>query len=282
MVDGGNVMDFYLIDDDSNVINILKLIIEDRHLGSVVGSSDNAEDALEDLEKVKADVIIVDLLMPRMDGITFVEKAKNRNRNTAFIMLSQVSSKDMIANAYEKGIDFFIQKPLNSIEIESVIKKVCENLTSARTLRKMKSLLQGDIDNVDKPTAAPDIISDIMHKLGIYGELGSNEVMSIIEFINKSEINMKEFTLDKICVELGKNSKSVEQRIRRTAAIGMANLASLGIEDSSNTVFNEYSTTLYNFEQVKNEMDYIRGKSNTHGKVNVKKFINGLIAYGKK
>ena len=87
---------------------------------------------------------------------------------------------------------------------------------------------------------------------------------------------------DKICTELGKNSKSVEQRIRRTAAIGMANLASLGIEDSSNTVFNEYSTTLYNFEQVKNEMDYIRGKSNTHGKVNVKKFINGFIAYGNK
>lgn len=41
--------------------------------------------------------------------------------HTAFIMLSQVSSKEMISSAYEAGIEFFIQKPINSVEVETVI-----------------------------------------------------------------------------------------------------------------------------------------------------------------
>ncbi len=71
----------------------------------------------------------------------------------------------------------------------------------------------------------------------------------------------------------------MEQRIRRTATIGMINLANLGIEDYMNEVFTEYSNGLYNFEQIKIEMDYIRGKSSKRGKVNLKKFIDGMVYY---
>ncbi len=39
-------------------------------------------------------------------------------------MLSQVSSKDMIAKAYENGIEFYISKPINAVEVKSVLKKV--------------------------------------------------------------------------------------------------------------------------------------------------------------
>ena len=59
--------------------------------------------------------MIVDLLMPVMDGITFVKQASKLYPELVFIMLSQVAAKDMISSAYESGIEFFIQKPINSI-----------------------------------------------------------------------------------------------------------------------------------------------------------------------
>ena len=71
----------------------------------------------------------------------------------------------------------------------------------------------------------------------------------------------------------------MEQRIRRTASTGMVNLAHLVIEDYSNEIFTEYSNTLYNFEQVRKEMDYIRGKSKKHGNVKIKNFLNALAIY---
>ena len=75
------------------------------------------------------------------------------------------------------------------------------------------------------------------------------------------------------------NPKSVEQRIRRAAFAGMVNLANKGMEDYADPVFNEYAGRLYNFEQIRKEMNYIRGKSDKHGNVRIRNFISGLLAY---
>ena len=129
-------MKFYLIDDDKNVLHILKRIIRDRGLGEIAGTAENGVDALTDLTLINPDIVIVDLLMPEIDGITFVKRARS------FIMLSQVASKDMIADAYSAGIEFYIHKPINSIEVESILRKVSESLTARRTLQQVQTIFQ--------------------------------------------------------------------------------------------------------------------------------------------
>ena len=57
----------------------------------------------------------------------------------------------------------------------------------------------------------------------------------------------------------------------------MVNLANLGLEDYSNETFVTYANSLYNFEQVRREMDYIRGKSTKRGNVKIKNFLNALM-----
>ena len=69
-------MKFYFVDDDKNIRTILKILVTERNLGECCGSSGNGDDALEDVAALHPDIIIVDLLMPDMDGISFVEKAR--------------------------------------------------------------------------------------------------------------------------------------------------------------------------------------------------------------
>ena len=77
-----------------------------------------------------------------MDGISFVKQARKIVPDASYIMLSQVSSKDMIASAYEAGIEFFIQKPINSVEVEAVIKKVSDQEQRSDQLFHVIPLLQ--------------------------------------------------------------------------------------------------------------------------------------------
>jgi len=135
-------MKFYLIDDDKNVLHILKRIIRDRGLGEIAGTAENGVDALTDLPLINPDIVIVDLLMPEIDGITFVKRARSYAPDLTFIMLSQVASKDMIADAYSAGIEFYIHKPINSIEVESILRKVSESLTARRTLQQVQTIFQ--------------------------------------------------------------------------------------------------------------------------------------------
>lgn len=281
-------MNIYLLDDDKNVLNILKIIIKERKLGKVCGFATDGNDGLEDLEQLKPDIVMVDMLMPKMDGITFIKEARKKVPDAAYIMLSQVSSKDIIGVAYEAGIQFYIQKPLNSIEIENVITNVTKNLTMQRTLEKMQNIFLTEMsppvrekqemeeDNMESSLA---VVQKILKRLGIAGEAGSRDILQIVEYLLKNPEQMQEATLNDWCSHFSDVPKSMEQRIRRTASAGMVNLANMGIEDYGNETFSEYSNTLYNFEQVKKEMDYIRGKSEKHGNIKIKNFIHGLILY---
>lgn len=280
-------MKFYLIDDDQNIINILKLIIQNRNLGEICGTSLNAEDAMDDLKYVQPDIVIVDLLMPVMDGITFVKQASKLYPELVFIMLSQVAAKDMISSAYESGIEFFIQKPINSIEVENVIKKVVKNLTMQRTLTEMQSLFMNQMQEIlpQEPSktvqedAHIERVKDILQKLGVIGEIGSKDIVSIVDYMITNRDTVADATLVELCSKFTDNPKSMEQRIRRTANSAMVNLANLGIEDYSNDTFIEYSNTLFNFEQVRREMDYIRGKEQKGGNVKIRNFLNALVSY---
>ena len=282
------MMNIYLLDDDKNVLNILKIIIKERKLGKVCGFATDGSDGLEDLEHLKPDIVMVDMLMPKMDGITFIKEARKKVPDAAYIMLSQVSSKDIIGAAYEAGIQFYIQKPLNSIEIENVITNVTKNLTMQRTLEKMQNIFLTEMsppvrekqemeeDNMESSLA---VVQKILKRLGIAGEAGSRDILQIVEYLLKNPEQMQEATLNDWCSHFSDVPKSMEQRIRRTASAGMVNLANMGIEDYGNETFSEYSNTLYNFEQVKKEMYYIRGKSEKHGNIKIKNFIHGLILY---
>ena len=278
-------MKIYLIDDDKNILNILKLIIRNQNLGEICGTATCGIDALDDFSQIHPDIIIVDLLMPEIDGIALVKKAKSLLPNTAFIMLSQVNSKDMIAEAYESGVEFYIQKPINSIEVVSVITKVSASLSAQRTLQQVQNIFMLQNTAPTTTSAVQETVEKeymtklkgILQKLGIAGEKGCKDIITIIEYLMEHDLDLEDTTLNQLCSNFTENPKSMEQRIRRTANLGMINLAHLGLEDYYNETFTAYAGTLYNFEQIRREMEHIRGKSFKGGNVKIKSFLNSLI-----
>lgn len=156
-------MRFYLLDDDRNILKMAANLIEDYGLGHVIGMATNPKEAFEELKSLQPDICIVDLLMPGMNGNTFIKKAKESHRHISFIMISQVSSDDMISEAYEKGASFYIHKPINVIEFRSVIQSVSEKITMQRTLDSIKGVLGRSIE---MPMAQPKkpVIKDQFNK----------------------------------------------------------------------------------------------------------------------
>ncbi|HAQ40079.1 MAG TPA: hypothetical protein DCM73_04085 [Clostridiales bacterium] len=274
-------MNIYIVEDDFNIITILEKIITDRELGDVIGTAENGIKAMEEIKLLQPDIVLVDLLMPGKDGISLVRDAKVMNPDIQYIMISQVSSKDMIAKAYQSGVEYYISKPIDAIEVQAVINKVIEKIEINKKLNQIQSIFS-DVDDSKENDAKNDMsgIHRVMQRIGIMGEAGSQDILNIAKYLIDKNQTMADFTVREICSIFADNPKTMEQRIRRTATIGMINLANLGIEDYMNEIFTEYSNGLYNFEQLKIEMDFIRGKSKRRGKVNIKKFIDGLVYYG--
>jgi len=276
-------MKIYIIEDDITVIRMLENIIEDNDLGTVCGYALNGNDGISEIPVLLPDIVLVDLLMPEKDGIAVIKELKNMKITSKFIMISQVSSKNMISKAYTEGVDFFISKPINIIEVTTIIKNVMEKINYKRTLENIKNLFSVDVNTINnyENTNLVKIkkMQLILNKLGMSGDKGSKDIISICEYLINSKQNMSDININDICKKLSPNSKNMEQRIRRAVSKGLTNISNLGIEDYMNEVFILYSNSVYNFEDVKAEMDFIRGKSKSGGKINIKKFVDGLMIH---
>lgn len=275
-------MKIFIAEDDINVIRILKKIVDDRGLGNVIGYAQNGTDAIDDIKLLNPDIVLVDLLMPGKDGITLVGEVKKVMPHVQFIMISQVSSKDMIAKAYENGVEYYVYKPVNAVEVENIIGKVKNQLEMSNAFNQIQKIFGGGSTLKVEPAQSKDAdssIKEIMKSIGIMGEIGSIDIINVVKYLIDSKKSMADYTIKELCAKFTDNPKSMEQRIRRTATLGMVNIANIGIEDYMNDVFTEYSNGLYNFEQVKKEMDFIRGKAPKGGKISLKKFIDGMIFY---
>jgi|LGOV01.1.fsa_nt_gb two-component system response regulator YcbB len=274
-------MKIYILDDDINVIRILEQIITEKKIGNVIGTSSNSKKSIADIKSLKPDIVIVDLLMPELDGISLVEKITENLPNIKIIMISQVTSKNMISKAYEKGVSFFINKPINAVEVLNVLAEIINYMETEKRLELIKNIMKVSDDNFIKKETVKELVERVLKNVGIVGDSLTEEIVEIIEYtINNKE--SKYLSIKELCSIFSDSPKILEQKIRRIATIGLENLAYLGVEDNINERFIEHSNTLYNFKEIKIEMDYIRGFSKERGKVNVRKFLDGISYYIKK
>jgi two-component system, response regulator YcbB len=128
---------FMIIDDDISIRKIIQNIIRDYALGTVIAECSDGSQALDIVREFQPDIVFVDLLLPGEDGIEIIKKLSSFCPSISFIMVSQASGEPMITQAYQCGVEFYIHKPINVLEIVSVVNKVKEG----RNLRKFMSLI---------------------------------------------------------------------------------------------------------------------------------------------
>ena len=272
-------MRIYIIEDDPTVISILEDIVERNGLGAICGDTADGPPDLEEILALAPDLILADLLMPGKDGIQVIRELREMGCTAKCIMISQVSSKELIAKAYTAGVEFFIQKPINLIEVRQVIQNVTRQLENERALQAIQSVF------VNRAAPPPQEnrqdrerrrIKYILSQLGMAGEKGSQDITDLCLLLLAQGQTASQVGVSTLCAKLSDVPKTMEQRARRAVERGLRHIASLGLEDYNNEFFVRYSARLFSFPEVRAEMAHLQGKG-PGGKVNLKKFLDGLL-----
>ena len=102
-----------VVDDEMYIVNILDFTLAGE--GWEVVSANNGEDALRTLLKFEPDLVILDVMMPRIDGVEVCRaiKAREESANTPVIMLSAKDRKKDKEEALEAGADLYLTKPFS-------------------------------------------------------------------------------------------------------------------------------------------------------------------------
>ena len=122
-------MNILIVDDELGIRTLIKEYALNENY-NVFEASDGIE-ALKVIDYEKIDIIILDIMMPNMDGLSFYKEIKNKNIPT--IILSARSEEFDKLNAFELGIDDYLTKPFSPKELMARIKAVLKRFYNLET-----------------------------------------------------------------------------------------------------------------------------------------------------
>ena len=137
-----------VVDDDPDIIEIISYNLKKENYK--VFSCYNGTDSIKIAEKEKPDLIILDVMMPGMDGIQVCEKLRSKNEfNNTIIMFLSARGEDFThIAAYDAGADDFLNKPLKPRLLISKVRSLLRRTNKINNVSSMKLNFKGLI--IDK------------------------------------------------------------------------------------------------------------------------------------
>ena len=155
-----------IADDNERILDLLEEIINmDKEL-HVVGKAKNGEEMCQIIRNKQPDVVLLDLIMPKMDGLTVMEKInqdKNVQKRPDFIVVTAVGQERITEDAFNRVANYYTMKPFNNEMLLNRIKTVRRPVRSCEKRNDELSsqvpyIREGDLENR---------VTNLLHEIGI-------------------------------------------------------------------------------------------------------------------
>ena len=137
-----------IVDNDSLIREIVEKILEDNNQIKLIFKAEDGYECLDYLEKNKVDIVLLDIGMPKMNGIEVLEKIKKSNSKAKVIMLTSCKDKEIVLKCLNIGAEGYLSKAIDSEGLVDAIIKVMDG--EVITFPKVSDLIKEDMDYVKK------------------------------------------------------------------------------------------------------------------------------------
>lgn len=178
-----------IADDNKEFRLILKDFLESKNIFDVVEMADDGIKALDAVEKYEPDILILDIIMPHLDGLGVIEKLhkKELKKFPKVIILSAVGHDKVTQRAINMGVDYYIVKPFNFESFADRLIQISE-LETSRVQSKNKEIVYNEKINAELSLEVK--ITEILHEVGVPAHIKGYQYLrtSIIDVVNNIEL----------------------------------------------------------------------------------------------
>lgn len=180
-----------IADDNERILQLLGDILESDSEINVVGKAKNGEEAYELIKREEPDVMLLDIIMPKIDGLTVMEKVNKDNtikKHPAFIVMSAVGQEAITDDAFNLGASYYIMKPFNNDMVLNRIKHI-KNTMGRKVLDTRKiNAYESKNEYIERNLEAD--VTNIIHEIGIPAHIKGYQFLrdAIIMSVNDMEM----------------------------------------------------------------------------------------------
>lgn len=132
-----------IAEDNRQMLNLLNTMLEEENGFRVVGNAENGEDAYHMIMETKPDLVLMDVIMPKLDGISVMERLRNEHlmeKVPPFIMITAAGSDQIAADAFQRGASYYIMKPFDKNVVMDKIRRVMRGVAKLSGKESMKTV----------------------------------------------------------------------------------------------------------------------------------------------
>ncbi len=209
-----NIINIIIADDNAEFASLLGEQI-DRELDiKVMGIAHDGLEAVDLIEKVKPDLVILDLIMPNLDGIGVLERIKESkiDKKPIFIILSAMCQDSFVKHALSLGAQYYVVKPFNILVLISRIRQICSETEDEKIGidNSRKAIYENNNRNIEAK------VTELIHNSGIQTHLaGFRFLRDAVIFAVNDERLLRSITRDLYAMVAKKNG-SEPQKIERS------------------------------------------------------------------
>ncbi|MGO1470672.1 MAG: sporulation transcription factor Spo0A [Tissierella sp.] len=157
-----------IVDDNKEFCQIINRVIVEQKEFEVVGIANDGIDALKLVEKEKPDILILDIIMPNLDGLGVLEKLNNDYDDyfPKVVILSAVGQDNITQRAMKLGASYYIIKPFDFNMFIDRLKQI-NNMGSSTSSYKEKNISLKEEPSIKKEVNLESKITKIIQEIGV-------------------------------------------------------------------------------------------------------------------
>ena len=136
------------VDDEKHILRLVQINLEKAGYEVVTGS--NGREAIEKVRSEKPELVVMDVMMPEMDGFEALKqlKADPETADIPVIMLTAKAQDADVFHGWQSGADLYLTKPFNPMELLTFVKRIFDAKGEAETADKTYEI-DDDVYNLD-------------------------------------------------------------------------------------------------------------------------------------
>ncbi|MGL4521888.1 MAG: sporulation transcription factor Spo0A [Bacilli bacterium] len=214
----------FLVDDNKQLLSLLTEYISVQKDMEIIGTANNGNECLQRLQDVTPDVMILDIIMPHLDGMAVLERMKKENLcpKTQVIILSALGHEDVTQKAVELGAAYFILKPFDLEHLGQNIRQLCGQ-DIGMSSRRVPVLTRSPLLTESRPRNLDASITSIIHEIGvpahIKGYMYLREAISLVYHDVEMLGSITKVLYPEIAVKFKTTASRVERAIRHAIEV---------------------------------------------------------------
>lgn len=177
----------YIIEDQTLLKDLVARLIEDNRSLELLGSSQDGRDGLDQCLLKKPDIVILDIVLPSMNGVDIIRRLKRENQKTAILAFSGTPNKSVIEKLMKEGIEGFVEKTAELTELEKAIDLIANG--QRYYSQKILDMLHNIMVNPHQGDSLSVLSAREKEVLQLISEGNSNKEISLVLGISVKTVN---------------------------------------------------------------------------------------------